>query len=357
MPATEPLRPALRTALRLALLGTVLWGAGYALAAPAWTWVLYRQPLGEILAHRLAGKLSIARAAEPRAVLIVGASSAREGFDEGLLAQARPGWRFVNGGLAGGSVRTLELAELMVRRSAARPAAIVLALHPFFSRPLNQDVVALGYTDFFDAFDGGELFGYQAAGSGQEVARGELRANALFPPRRHARLLGRRLRAGLAAAHRAAYWGPPLAPEAFEVVEADTRPMSEYRFEGSGEGLEAMLRRWQRAGYFDPATYERPGLAEQLDDLLARLRAEGRQLAVVLMPEHSALRERRATFRPERFDRSVAAAAASGAQVLDYAALLPDDGFLDLAHVSAEGRVALSRALAADLRLAPEVAP
>lgn len=353
MRAIEALGPAGRTALRLGLLAGLLWGSAWALAAPAWTWALYRQPLGEILAHRLAGKLWTARAAGPRAVLVVGASSAREGFDEQVLGRGRPGWRFVNAGLAGGSVRTLALAELMLRRSGARPAVIVLALHPFFVRALGQDLVALGYTDFFDALDGAELLGHAGTEARREEARGELLRNALFPPRRHARLLGRRLRAGLWSAHHAAYWGRGLERAGFEVVEDDTRPMAEHLFDAPGEGLKGMLQRWERAGLLDPAAYRRPGLAGELDELVARLGARGGRLVLALLPEHAALRARRATFAPERFERSLADARRAGARVLDYAALLPDEDFLDLAHVGPRGRERLSRALAADL--APEL--
>lgn len=343
------LRPALRALGGTLALALMLWGAAWLLAVPAWSWVLYRAPLGETLGHRLAGKLSLCRAQGLRSVLLLGASSTREGFDEDLLDALHPGWAFCNAGLAAGSVDTLAVARLMLRKSGARPRVLVLGLHPFMLRSMDQDLVARGYSDFFDLFDAREIMQYQAAGVGADQARSELRLNTLWPPRRHARQLGRRLRATLEHAHRRLYWGAPQPEQAFQVARLDTRPTSAYRFEDTGEGLEPMIARWESMGFLAPGAYADPAHAERLDGLLRAFADEGRPLLLAIMPEHSYLRRRGELFQPQRFWSTVENARKRGAYVFDYAALAPDEEFLDLAHLGAAGRARLTRALAVDL--------
>lgn len=329
----------------------LVWALGWLLAVPSYAWRLYRRPPGETLAYRLAAKLSLCRAHGLRSVLIVGASSTREGFDEELLARLLPDWGFFNAGLAAGSSSTLAATELIVAKSGARPDVIVVGVHPFMLRRMDQDVVARGYVDFFDRFDAAALLRYQLDGTGLAQARRELLWHTLWPPHRHARLLGRRLRALVQHAHAAAYWGPRLPEEAFQVARRDTRPMEEYRFEGVGEGLEPMIERWRSSGFLDPRHYREPGLAQEFDAALRALQSHGRRIILVLMPEHSYLVARGALFNEALFREQVLAPAlARGARLLDYRALLPDDAFLDLAHVGAQGRAQLSRAFARDVQ-------
>jgi hypothetical protein len=332
-------------------LAALVWGLGWLLAVPSHAFRLYRHPLGETLAYRLASKLSLCRAHGARSVLFLGASSTREGFDEELLDKLLPGWGFFNAGLAAGSSYTLAESELILAKSGARPDLIVVGVHPFMLRRMDQDVVARGYVDFFDLFDAGELLRYQMRSAGLEAAREELAWHTLWPPHRHARLLGRRLRALVQRAHETAYWGPRLSEEAFQVARLDTRPMQEYRFHGVGEGLEPMIERWRHSGFLDPRAYRDPGLAQEFDAVLRALQSHARKTVLVVMPEHSWLKARGELFHEALFREQVLApAVARGARVLDYGALLPDDTFLDLAHVGAEGRARLSRAFARDVQ-------
>ena len=349
MRASDAVRPLLRTTAAFAAVALAVWGLAWLLAVPSWSWRLYRAPLGETLGHRLAGKLSLCRSQGPRGALLLGASSVREGFDAALLDRLQPGWRFFNAGLAAGSTDTLAVAGLMLRKSGARPGLLVLGLHPFMLRRMDQELVARGYSDFFDLFDGAEVLRYQKPGEGAEAARRELRLNTLWPPRRHARQLGRRLRAALEQAHRAGYWGARLPEADFQVAGPDTRPMAEYRFEQTGEGLEPMIARWQNMGFLDPRAYDDPDRAAALDALLDDFATRCGRLVLVVMPEHAYLRARDPLFHGERFRQCLERARARGARVLDYAAEAPDGEFLDLAHLGAAGRERLTRAFAADL--------
>ncbi len=348
MRASEGLRPLGRALSGFAGVGLAVWGLAWLLAVPSWSWRLYRAPLGETLGHRLAGKLSRCAAAGPRTVLFLGPSSTREGFDEELLDRLHPGWRFFNGGLAAGSTDTLAMAELLLRESGVRPAVIVLGLHPFMLRRMDQDLVARGYSDFFDLFDRAAVMRYQKDGPAGDEALRELRLNTLWPPHRHARQLGRRLRAGLQRAHQAAYWGPRRPETDFQVAKLDTRPMSEYRFDEAGEGFEPMIARWRRMGFLNPRSYGDPERAEALGALLEAFAGHCGTLVLAVMPEHAYLRERDALFHGEWFRARVEQARGRGARVLQYAALVPDGEFLDLAHLGAAGRERLTRAFAAD---------
>lgn len=350
-PALPALRPAGTLLLRLLVLASGLWLTGYALATPRVTWNLYRLAFDDTVGHRLGGKLAALRARGGSTVLVLGASTAREGFDEQALADLCPGHSFFNGGLAGGSVDTLAVAALMLRESGARPTLAVLALHPWMLRSMDQDLVARGYSDFFDRRSADELLRYQYPGEGYTAAQEALRLNTLWPPARHARQLGRLLRAGLLRAHGRLYWGRSLERSAFEVVGNDTQPIAPYKFsEKLGEGHDAMIRRWERQGFLDPGAYSKPELAERFDRALRLIEAHAQRVAVVVMPEHTYLREHVAPLAEQPFRAQLRAAQARGVQVFEHASSLPDGAFCDLAHVNAEGRAALSRAVAPELR-------
>ncbi len=361
MPASEAgLGRAAAVAARLAACCAALWLLGYAAGASRFAWHLYRLPFDDTVGHRLAGKLAACRASGRPTIVVLGASTAREGFDERMLEALVPGTAAYNGGLAGGSVDTLSVAALLLEKSGARPDVALLALHPFMLRAMDQDVVARGYADFFDALDGAELMRYQYPGPGFAAAESELRANLLWPPRRHARQLGRLLRALLRHAHTRAYWGTRRPDDAFEVARYDTQPMDEYRFsERAGEGFDAMIRRWERQGYLTAEAYSRPELAERLDALLRRVEACARRVAVVVMPEHSYLRERVTPLAQAPFEAQLARARARGVRVFEQQSAVPDDAFLDLAHLGPGGRALLTQAVAPHLRawLAEAAAP
>ncbi len=351
MPASERGRRVGAVLARCSACMAALWLIGYALGASSLAWHLYRQPFDDTVGHRLAGKLAACRARGPATVLVLGASTAREGFDEVALEGLVPGAAVFNGGLAGGSVDTLAVAALMLARSGARPGVALLALHPWMLRAMDQDVVARGYADFFDAHDGGELLRYQYPGAGYADAERELRLNLLWPPRRHARQLGRLVRAGLRRTHVGLYWGQTRPDEAFEVARYDTRPMGDYRFsERAGEGFDAMIRRWERQGFLDARAYARPELAQRLDEVLRRVESSARRVAVVVMPEHTFLRERVAPLAEAPFRAQLARARARGVQIWEHATSVPDEAFLDLAHVGPRGRAALTAAVAPQVR-------
>jgi hypothetical protein len=353
MPASDPPSPrrAAVVLLRLVALAALLWLVGYGLGATRPAWHLYRTPFDDTVGHRLAGKLAACASRGGRTLVVLGASTAREGFDEGALEAALPGVSAFNGGLAGGSVDTLAVASLLLERSGARPSLVLVALHPWMLRAMDQDVVARGYADFFDAAVGGELLRYQAPGEGYAAAEQALRVNLLWPPARHARQLGRLARAGLRRAHAAYYWGQRRPDDAFEVARYDTRPMDAYRFsERAGEGFDAMIRRWERQGFLDARAYARPEVHARLDPVLRRIEARAEHVAVVVMPEHTFLRARVAPLAEAPFRAQLALARARGVSVLEHATTVADEDFLDLAHVGPRGRTALTAAVAPQLR-------
>lgn len=353
MPASEAAAPLRAGAvpLRLGAIAALLWLVGYGLGATRPAWHLYRAPFDDTLGHRLAGKLAACASRGGATVLVMGASTAREGFDESALEAALPGVSAFNGGLAGGSVDTLAVAALLLEHSGARPTVALVALHPWMLRAMDQDVVARGYADFFDAADGQELLRYQFPGEGQAAAEQALRVHLLWPPARHARQLGRLARAGLRRAHAAWYWGERRPDEAFEVARYDTRPMDAYRFsERAGEGFEAMIRRWERQGFLDARAYARPEIHARLDAVLRRIEAHAGRVVVVVMPEHTFLRQRVAPLAERPFRAQLALAQARGVAVVEHAATVTDADFLDLAHVGPRGRATLTAAVAPQLR-------
>ena len=105
-------------------------------------------------------------------------------------------------------------------------------------------------------------------------------------------------------------------------------------------------------GVYEPATYARvPKASAALIDIIKRFRTEKAVVVVLLMPEHSWLRQR---IPPET--RQMADALFRQAfpedppPLLDFREALDDSGMADLTHPNGKGRERCSRLLGAEIR-------
>lgn len=119
----------------------------------------------------------------------------------------------------------------------------------------------------------------------------------------------------------------------------------------SDTALRNGIAAYQARALYEPTSYERGRIRQQtesLNELISKLRARGAQVIVALMPEHSLLRAR----LPPEAMRALRAAlneafGADSPPLLDLRDAVPDSGFTDISHVNAEGRLIISRLLAA----------
>jgi len=119
------------------------------------------------------------------------------------------------------------------------------------------------------------------------------------------------------------------------------------------EEWSAKVEQYGLRGYYDPASYARShAQAETLVTLIRRFRERGADVEIVLMPEHSSLRER---VPPEALATLYAALAQAFGErappVIDLRDASPDGDFTDISHLNADGRRALGPVLAAALGL------
>jgi len=118
------------------------------------------------------------------------------------------------------------------------------------------------------------------------------------------------------------------------------------------EGWEAKIRQYGLRGYYDPKAYIRSRQqAASLIKLITEFMARDADIMIVLMPEHSKLRQR---IPPEAMDALLDPLhEAFGDRLPSLIQLrdsIPDSGFADISHLNEAGRVRFSPLLAAAIR-------
>src|SRR5262245_5305888 len=108
----EPLRMIGLALLHIVVVGALLWLAAYYVTQSKQVLRLYRYSLGSIPAYVFLDKLSRALDQQSGSVLLVGPSTVREGFDEALMNQTAPGFKFINAGVT--SPGSMPHTELLV---------------------------------------------------------------------------------------------------------------------------------------------------------------------------------------------------------------------------------------------------
>lgn len=343
------------TASRLFLILAVLWAGAYAVASSRTSLRLYHRQFGTTVAHQFAAAMAkVAR--ERRSVLLMGASSTHEAFDEALMNAVDPSLRFVNGGTAMGSVFVYEAMAMMLREYGIHPGLLAIALHPVALADRQVNFNAAGYTDFFDDWHGGEIVRNDDPKFISENLS-EVQQNTIWPGHRLARQTSRLLRTNLLALHKSMYWGPVLPREAFELGTEDLRPQPQYFYKdtvplasGAIDGV-----RW-----FESTTKEWAAprhLASLRRTLDISLQTSAR-VVVLLMPEHSELRERVSARLRGPILSVVAEYRARGVLLLDLSAAVSDAQFRDSIHLLGSGRPGFSREVASVLaaQLRPDAA-
>ena len=134
-----------------------------------------------------------------------------------------------------------------------------------------------------------------------------------------------------------------------------TDPWREMILLGLPESMTDRARATQLAAYkarglFDPASYDHPSVAlelEGLGSLIDALRGRGTDVVVALLPESSDLRPTIPEVAVDRFRESIAPRLARGVDdIIDLRDFLDDDGFADISHPNTAGRTRLSQRLA-----------
>lgn len=335
-----------RRAGALGLIASLLWSGAYLLAASRVSLRIYALPFGSAVAHKFASAMTRV-AGFPRSVLLLGASSTHDGFDEEVMEASAPGWAFANGGTGMGSIFVYEALTEILREYAIRPTVLVIGLHPVALADREINFNGGGYTDFFDVCHGAAVVAFDDRRF-QTDNRRELIWNSVWPVHRLARQSSRLLRYALFNLSVRFHLGEQLPRQAFEVAPDDILPRRPYFYDDAGPlpGAAAEGVRW-----FEERTREwaAPRHLESLRRTLENASAVSPRVIVVLMPEHSLLREGVSRRLRAPLLAVVNAYRDHGILVLDRSHVVPDGLFRDSVHLVAQGRELLSRQVAADV--------
>ncbi len=120
----------------------------------------------------------------------------------------------------------------------------------------------------------------------------------------------------------------------------------------SERALKRKLEQYGERGYYEPEAYRRS--TRQIASLIGLIRQfeqRGAESLIVLMPQHSALRERVPSAGLELLTGGLKRDLGERAPpIVDLADAIGDDEFSDISHLDDRGRITLSRRLAATIR-------
>lgn len=278
----------------------------------------------------------------PRLAVVLGLSTAREGIDPIQIHQAtQGGLHLLNVAASGGSFREMRTYSEALLSSGLQPDSVIMAVHPCWlaGRQLRPSPVSPPFLR-----DDGEDASTQTRF--QQLKRWAAQQVWVLDnrPAIHSEL--RQFMLGWRA--RLHHW---MGISLSEQVPGGDDPWSvriAYQDQQAPpEFLQAQLREWASAGWFDP---ERFGVqtaeAQVLRSLVGDMRGKTRNLVVVLMPESEAFRSR----VPSRAAESlidIVQAVDKNIAVLDLRASLSAAMFRDQAHLNAQGRRALTQEIGA----------
>jgi len=279
----------------------------------------------------------------PTSVLL-GLSTMREGVDVHQIQEALPDFRWMNLGASGGSFFQLEYYSEALLHSTLAPRFAVLGIHPeWLSDPearVQSQRTEDGSPGMFRALDIfwswrarntlGNLLRYESDAARRVLAeRFGWAFPVLFPAGRHRTYQGD---------GKPTPEDPWNAPRKYEDLHADAKRW-------------AFLRRHaEKFGWFEAGAYDAAGTeAGHLSSLVRRLAAAGATVIVVLMPEHSSLRD---AIPAEALEAMRKTLRASGVEIalIDHRSLVDDALFYDHAHLNYEGRRFYSERLSEALR-------
>jgi hypothetical protein len=301
-----------------------------------------------VIAARIASveaQLETESATEPPLAVVLGLSTAREGFDPILFRQATDDrYKLLNLGASGGSFRELAAYSQPLIDSRLRPAILILAVHASWLAgrtlrapsqaplpPAPREVTWVTSLEY-----GRHLQSWA-------VQRVWILANRVAI---HAEL------------RRAMYW---LRSRIAGLVDQKLREVvpggdpwevkSSYGSEqASPEFLAMQLKEWAAFGWFDASRFgDQSDEAKTLRELLKSLKELSPKVVLVLMPESVAFRSRvpakavtAVTMIAQGVDKSTA--------ILDLRASMTDQAFRDQAHLNVSGHQQFSALIGRQLR-------
>lgn len=341
------IKPAAKALAHMAALYAIIWGIGYGISTSRWSFQLYDlQRFSNAEAHHLAGKLAQAQLASEDVCLLVGPSTVREAFDEGVMHEVDPNIRFLNCGTTGGGIYVYEAMNHLIQQSGVRPKCIVVGLNARMLISREIRINSAGYSDFLNLTTGRQLVSNETEALRSEAYE-QLKTNTIWPYNQHARHIGRLMRSSIFIAQERLSWHDslPLVEFAYHRNELGIAPLHHYDDTEpiSGKPWERLLSKYEEKGLFNPERYAHPEHVESLKNVLDDLMTITPNLIIIEMPENSFGREHMAPPASETLDQLLKTYELKGVLIVDWSQLLPDSAMRDVGHLLAETRPDFSR--------------
>jgi hypothetical protein len=241
--------------------------------------------------HRLAEQMSLAAADESHACLIIGPSTAREGFDPDVLGDTVPGIKFFNGGGTGGTYQVQESQAAMMRRYDLHPFCVIVAINPWIMIAEPHGLDWDGLLGLLTKTDIDEFALKPMEDPANVNLRQQAWLNTILPHSRHAWQINRMMREAIYRVHVAIFGSKALSIKDFSRDKDDlvkTPRFSEDATRFTEEQFSA-LHKAMAPRYFDKDNYGDPKLDQPLINALDTLRTLTPRLFVVRTPESERL--------------------------------------------------------------------
>ena len=268
--------------------------------------------------------------------LIVGLSTAREGFDPAILERSVPGTKFLNGATTGGNIEVVEVQAQILARYGVHPKCVIVGVHPFLMTaefpPLLASTGYLAHLGFPDVF----LL------SNRWLPRREFQQVAeamVLPLKLHSDRLNKLVRYGMFRLQER-FRSEPLSINAYEYFKDEFTSGANAHYDDIHEAPERVAE-LTRARYDNYTSFTSRIPVQSFRRALAMIRKRTGTVFVVSMPNQKALAGLNARGQA-RYDEALGEA---DVVQVDCSGLVSDEHFIDDAHLDKEGRRILSSAI------------
>lgn len=296
---------------------------------------------GPWFGERIAASLS-----DPdRSCLIVGASTAREGFDPKELQGLVPHTAFYNGGTTGGNASVLEIQAAILAHYGLHYRCILVPMHPWLFFSKEGAVPDLAATEYVSQLDLRQLRHLSFAPL-EQSSRYPILETLLVPFMKHATQVNRIIRSSIYKAH--VKWFRDEMPRAsYELYADELKPAPDTNYNDIALDRDVIIRGLEQGQFYDPAIYGHQEPIVSLDRALRMFRERTDNLILVRMPD-STLQAAPNRWTLPSFN-SVVTKFDGQLTYIDCSAMFPDEFFIDSTHLTSRGRFRLSAAIGAKL--------
>lgn len=282
--------------------------------------------------------ISASLAAPRQSCLVVGSSTAREGFDPKELERLVPRTAFYNGGTTGGNTSVLEIQAAIVSHYGLHYRCIIVPIHPWLFFTKQDAVPDLTTTEYASQLDLKNLHDLSFAPL-RGAARCRLLETFLVPFMKHAAQVNRIIRNSLYRVH--AQWFHDNIPRtSYELFADELKPAEDTNYNDIPVGRDVIIRGLEQGHFYESAIYGHKEPIVSFDRALEIFGHYTDHIVLVRMPDSTLLELPNQWALPSF--RRVVSKYHDRLTYIECSALFPDEYFIDSTHLNSRGRSRLS---------------